>query len=106
MELYANYCKEMYGRDIISDEHGFIVYKAYEDRSLYIHAIYVNEGKRQDGHAYKLEKAVIDKENPSSVFCYVDLTTNNPDLSLSVILAAGYKVFNTTSESIMLKKEM
>lgn len=106
MDMYNRYCKEMYGRDVLVEEHGFIVYKIYEDNSLYIHAIYVDKDKRKEGYGRYLEQKVINKENPSSVFCYVDLTTNNPELSLKSILMGGYNIHNTTSETIILKKNV
>ena len=106
MKMYAEYCKEMYGRDVLVDEHGFIVYKLYEDNSLYIHAIYVDKEKRQKGYGRYLEEKIINKEKASSVYCYVDLTTDNPELSLKSILMGGYTVHSSNSETIVLKKDL
>ena len=106
MELYANYCKEMYGRDIITDEYGFIVYTAFEDDSLYIHSVYVTEEKRGTNYYTYLEDKVISKEEPTSIFCYVDLTTKNPTQSLKAILKAGYEIVDSNKESLMLKREI
>lgn len=106
MSLYTDYCKEMYGRDVIVDEHGFIVYKLYKDNSLYIHAIYVDENKRGTDHYRRLEYAALSETQPDSVYCYVDLTTLNPDQSLRAVMKAGYKIYKSTPESIMLLKEL
>ena len=106
MRLYTDYCKEMYGRDVIAYEHGFIVYKLYTDNSLYIHAIYVDEDKRGTDYYRRLEYSALKETQPDSVYCYVDLTTVNPDQSLRAIMKAGYKIWKSTPESIMLLKEL
>ncbi len=96
----------MYDRDVLIDEHGFIVYKIYEDNSLYIHAIYVEKDKRKEGYGRYLEQKVINKENVSSVYCYVDLTTSNPELSLKSILMGGYTIHASDQEKIVLRKDI
>lgn len=106
MKLYEEYCKAMYDRDMISNDHSFIVYKSFEDGSLYIHSIYTTPEARGKGAYLELEQELINKVKPSSIFCYVDTTANNPTLSLKAILKSGYTIFSTTSESIMLKKDM
>lgn len=106
MKLYEEYCKAMYDRDMIYSDHTFIVYKHYEDGSLYIHSVYTTPEARGKGDYLELEQQLISKVKPSSIFCYVDTTALNPTLSLKAILKSGYKIFNTTPESIMLKKEL
>ncbi len=106
MNMYKDYCREMYDRDVLIDEHGFIVYKIYEDNSLYIHAIYVEKDKRKEGYGRYLEQKVINKENVSSVYCYVDLTTSNPELSLKSILMGGYTIHASDQEKIVLRKDI
>lgn len=106
MKLYEGYCKEMYGRDMLYNENGFIVYKFFEDGSLYIHSIYTSPESRGKGAYLEIEQELIDKVNPKSIFCYVDTTTSNPTLSLKAILKSGYSIFSTTTESIMLKKDI
>ena len=102
--MYALYQKELYGREVFEDEDGFIMYSKYDDNSIYLHAIFVKPEKRRKGAGTNLEKKIIDSLKPSVAFCYVDLTTNNPTLSLNSILSAGYTIFSASEVSIVLRK--
>lgn len=103
--MYADYCKDMYNRDVLVEEHGFVVYQKFEDNSLYIHALYVDRDKRGDGYSLYLEEKLIEKETPDVCFCYVDLTTKNPTLSLKLILLGGYEIYESSSQTVSLKKD-
>lgn len=106
MKLYKEYCKEMYGREVLSEDKGFIVYTSFEDNSLYIHSVYVTEDMRGTNYYRELENKLIQQEKPTSIYCYVDLTTNNPTQSLKAILKAGYEITSSNKESIILKREL
>ncbi|MCK9370535.1 hypothetical protein M0R04_11545 [Candidatus Dojkabacteria bacterium] len=106
MELYATYLKELYGRDIIYNDHAFITYNAYEDNSLYIHSIYVKDEYRALGEGSKLEQELILKYKPLLVTCFVDLTTGDPTLSLKVILSRGYIIDVVDNTKITLFKNL
>lgn len=106
MELYKQYIKEMYNRECMYFDRGFITYDAYDDGSIYIHSIYTTPEARNNRLASQMEQALIEKYNPSLITCYVDLTTKNPTLSASVIMAAGYKIVNSNGHSIVFEKRL
>lgn len=105
-KLYRKYQAELYNRKVISNDNGFILYNVYNDDSLYIHGIYVDSDARGKNAAEKLEAELIELHNPKVITCYVDLTTNNPELSLKVILARGYTVYAADQYGIKLMREL
>jgi len=104
--MYKAFQKEQFGRETIEQDEGFIVYNYYEDGSLYIHILYVKPEVRNTGIGYKLEQILIDKYAPKEIYCYVDLTSDNPELSMQAILGVGYKVWQSNNEKIVFKKTM
>lgn len=106
MSLYGRFQKELYGREIIEDEFGFILYSKFDDNSVYAHSLYVLPEKRNEGKGRELEARLIEKERPSVIYSYIDLTTNNPDLSIKAHFGAGYSIFAANETAITMKKEI
>ena len=103
--MYAQFQNELYNRETFEDENGFIVYNSYDDGSIYLHIIFIKPDKRRKDEGTKLYKKLIDKLKPNVAYCYVDLTTNNPTLSLNSILSVGFEIFSANAETIVLKQE-
>jgi GNAT superfamily N-acetyltransferase len=106
MELYAAAQKELYNREVIYNNDGYIVFKPMQDNSMYIHMIYVARDKRKSNVGIKLLNTVIEKYKPKSIVGYVDLTTTNPELSISTHIHNGAKIIESTPTSITFYKEL
>jgi hypothetical protein len=106
MSLYKEYQKDMYDRNVLENEYGFISYKKYDDSSLYVHSFFVSKQYRQLGTARKLYKELLVLEKPSLVSAYIDLTTVDPELPLKVFLHEGFKIINANETSITIVKEI
>ena len=105
--MYAEFTKEQFNRETIEIENrGFIVFNNYDDGSCYIHILYVKPQFRSSGIGKKLEQMVINKYKPHTLYSYVDMKSINPEVSLQAIIGAGYKIEQTTEQSIVLKKEL
>jgi GNAT superfamily N-acetyltransferase len=106
MSLYGRFQAELYGRKIIENEFGFILYSKFDDNSVYAHSLYVLPERRHEGKGRELEEALIEREKPSVIFSYIDLTTNNPTLSVKAHLAVGYEIFSANESAITMRKEL
>ena len=104
--LWKEFNAENYDREVIEDETGFILYKRYSDNSMYIHVAFIKKEYRRNGSVGRLESKLIEKCKPTDIFCYVDLTSNNPHKSLAAIIKNGYKIESTTTDRIMLHKKV
>lgn len=105
--LYSKYQKELYGRETITHEnYGFMTYKVYDDNSIYIHGLYIDPQYRRFNVSGELEKQVIEKHNPTVIYCYVDMTTLHPEQSLGCIMKNGYNIVECDSTKIVLRKEI
>ncbi len=104
--MYKAFQKEQFGRETIELDEGFITYSCYEDSSLYIHILYVKPEVRSKGVGQKLEQLLINKYAPKEIYCYVDLTSVNPEISMQAILGVGYKLWQSNNEKIVFKKTM
>lgn len=104
--MYAQAQAELYGRSIHTTEGGFIIYKPFEDGSVYLHLLYVEPSKRQCGIGRQLTDEVIEKTGAKVVISYVDLTTNNPEVSVAAHIAYGMKIRNSDETSITFYKEI
>ena len=90
--MYKAFQEEQFDRQTVELDEGFITYTTFEDTSIYIHILYVKPEYRSEGIGAKLENIVIDSYNPTSLYCYVDLTSRDPDISLQAILGVGYTI--------------
>lgn len=104
--MYASFQKEMYGRETMCNEHGFITYKCFEDMSLYIHSIYVKENRRDLHIGKNMVDGLVEITKCTKIYSYVDLTTNNPELSIKAHLGYGFKIHKTAQETISFVKEI
>ena len=104
MNLQQRFQQENYERRYIESDCGYICYNAYPDASIYIHELYVLPEKRALGEGRKLEGQLIQKEKPAVIYCDVDLTSKNPEISLKAILAGGYIIEECLSSKIILKR--
>lgn len=104
--MWKEFQEEQFNRKTIESDKGFITYNIYDDNSAYIHVLYVKPQYRSSGEAANLENILIDKHKPSCLYCYVDLTSNNPEISLQAIIGVGYQIEKTTLDKIVLRKEI
>ena len=102
--MWKEFQKEQFNRETLECEEGFVTYSIYDDGSCYIHIMYVSPKYRSLGIGKRLEQILIKKHNLTSLSCYVDLTSQKPEISLRAIIGAGYKVVSASSEKIVLTK--
>jgi len=107
MKKYAQYLKEKYNRKLVESENGFIDYELFDDGSMYIYTLFVSKESRNKGEAFALEQEVIDKENPTAIFCDIDKDSNNWVLTLvQICKKADYKVCQDLEDKVVLYKEL
>jgi hypothetical protein len=106
LDLFIEAQKQMYSREVIYNDSSYIVYKQNKDQSLYIHMIYTKLDKRKSGSGNELLQELIAITKPTALLGYVDLTTNNPELSISTHLHYGAKIIKSSPESLVFYKEL
>ncbi len=104
--MYKEVQKELYDRDVYETEHGFIVYQAFEDGSLYLHLLYVKDNLRGNGVGTQIVDEVVELTKSKVLISYVDLTTKNPELSIKAHLGYGMKIRKSDETSITFYKEL
>lgn len=80
------------------------MYQVYEDRSVYIHELYILDSARKKGLGTKLESYLLKEEKPSVIYCDVDLLSNDPETALIAFLLVGYKVDECQGNKIIMRK--
>lgn len=103
VDMRAAFDKEQFNRDTIETDKGLLVYNKYEDNSVYVHILYIKPEFRVGGEGKKLIDMMVDKENPHTIYTYVDINTNNPELSLIAILKGGGIIDSLQSNRIIIK---
>lgn len=107
MEMWEEYQKEKYGRKTLRTDKGFICYSSYDDGSLYIDFLFVKPEFRLHGEGKRLEDMVIEKEQPNSILCEVDLNSQDCEKSLAALIRrADYKILKAESDRIILYKKV
>ena len=104
--MYKEFQKELYNRDVMEFPNGFIVYSAYEDKSAYIHSVYVKADKRSKGRATSYINHLVKKLELNYLTSYVDLTSKNKDDALAFQLAYGAKIVGSDGTYITLYQEI
>ena len=89
---------------MIEKEYGYIVYQVYEDKSVYVHELYILDSARKKGFGTKLESYLLKEENPSVIYCDVDLLSNDPETALIAFLLRDYKIDECRGNKIILRK--
>ena len=92
MNLIKQYYIEEYGYKFLETSEAYIMYKKYEDNSVYIEQMFVKQENRNQGLGKKLYKKLLDKEKPNSVYCDVDLLSNSGETTLEIFKSQGFKV--------------
>lgn len=99
--------KEIYNREVITTEEGFVTYSSKdEEGTVIIHSIFVSPDARRKGVTAELEKLVIDAESPTFLMGYVDLTSSTPERSILGLIKSGYLITSTTKQIIYLGKQV
>lgn len=102
LEQYINCQYELYGRSTMVLDQGFIVYKAFEDKSIYIHLLYIEPEFRSMGIGGELATKLMKHTGSTTAYSYVDITTKQPELALLAQLRYGFKVHSITDKNINL----
>lgn len=106
--LYAQYIKEREDFEIIEDEFGFASYKFFGPE-CYIRDIYVVPEKRKTsvGTSYMEKITALAKEaGCTHLTGTVFPSANGSSESMAAILRGGFKIHSSTSEKIILTKEI
>lgn len=106
MSLYAEYLKELSGKEVIEDERGFAVY-SFHSGGCYIEDIYVKHECRKSNVASLMADQItkVAKEKGyNTLFGTVNLNANNPTISLKVLLGYGFELHSISNNLIIMKK--
>jgi len=104
--MYDKFQKELYNRETIQTDKGYILFEVYDDKSAYIHQLYVEPEYRKEGYGHTLEMMIVEKYDVNRLACYVDCSSNNPEQSLLAILNVGYKIYNMDKNTIQFYKDI
>lgn len=104
--LIKQYFIEQYNYDFVESDHGYIMYKKYEDNSVYIEQMYIDKSWRNKGIGQALFRVLVDKEKPASVYCDIDLSSKHGRESLEKFINHGFTECSKPSESrrILVKR--
>jgi len=102
LDQYLKCQKELYDRDSMVFDAGFIVYKLFEDKSIYLHLLYIEEDKRTQGLGTRLTDQLLAHTKAETAYSYIDTTTKNPETSLLAHLMYGFKIYSIEGNSINL----
>lgn len=108
MSLYANYVKELCGKEVLENENGFVVFFPFND-GLYIQDIYVVPAFREKNYASSLADQVAEiaiSRGLKKLYGSVKPSNNNSTISLKVLLAYGFKLDSSVVDGIALVKEL
>lgn len=108
MSMYAEYLKEREDKNVLENEHGFIVFK-YFDEFTYIIDIYVRPEARKSHVASDLANEVCTISRALSkkyIVGSVDVRAAGATDSLKVLLAYGMRVDSVDGQVIYFKKDL
>jgi ribosomal protein S18 acetylase RimI-like enzyme len=108
MSNYSKYLAEKTDCNIIEDERGFATYRFTSD-SVYIVDIYVSPDFRHHDIASQMADKIgeIAKEKGiRKMLGSVNINTKDPTSSLKVLLAYGFKVNSSTTNFLLLEKDL
>lgn len=103
--MYKECQLELYGRITFQTNKGFIVFKQMEDKSMYLHLIFIQKEYRRERAAWKLLTNLLDMYKATVAYSYVDTTTENPEQSIAAHLAYGFKIYRTIDNQVQFKLE-
>lgn len=104
--LIKEYFIEQYNYDFVETDHGYIMYKKYEDNSLYIEQMFIEKNYRNKGIGQALLRVLLEKEKPRSIYCDVDLSSKNGRDSLEKFINHGFVESSKPSASrVILYRE-
>lgn len=106
LQQYIDSQKELYGRDALVFNEGFLIYKAFEDKSLYIHLAYVEPLKRNLGLITTMTDKLVEITETETIHSYVDLTTEVAELSVQAHIGYGFKIVKAINNSLYFIKEV
>jgi len=106
MDNMQDYFQEKYNTKVVKDNDGYILYNSYDDGSLYVRQFYIKPGARNKSKSRIYEKMLIEKETPTVIYCDVDLTANNPEHALRILLIGDYKIDKVYTDKIILYREI
>ncbi len=106
--MYADYIKELYNRETIESDHGFITY-SFEKDAVYIQDIYIKPEMRKSDEASGLADMVANiarSRDIKTLLGSVIPSYNNSTVSMKILLAYGFKIDSSANNFILLKKEL
>lgn len=108
MSHWKEYKKERENAIVIEDEYGFVVAKELEDY-MYIEDIFVVKEKRQSKIAFSYADKITElakEKGYTKLLGSVDPKANGSTVSLKVILAYGFKLYQMDNNLIYFIKEI
>jgi hypothetical protein len=106
--MYAEYLKEREDKNVLENEHGFVVFK-YFDEFTYIIDIFVKPEMRKTHVARDLANevcAISRAMGKKQILGSVDVRANGATESLKVLLAYGMRVDSVDGQVIYFKKDL
>lgn len=102
--MYFDAQKELYGRECIEYEHGFVCFDPiFPDKSMYIQLLYVKPEHRKLGYAKEILRD-LKKQFKVKVFSgFIDKKSGPYINTLNAHLKAGYEVVKNNEDSLIVQ---
>lgn len=108
--LLARYLLEKEGLQYFEEEDWFLTYKPYpQTKELYVSQLYLDPEKRGGkfrDYIWKRTQDIAYENCCELVICDVDVTHNNPEMSLKFLLNLGFKIEKLDKKFIYLFKQL
>lgn len=109
--MYFQYIKERLNLDSLQyDDKAFIVFKQWiEEDAIFIQDLYVAPSHRRSGFTQKIYKdmcSLAKEANHRYLIGAIESRSNNPELSMGLMLHLGFKIYRTQESMIYLRKEI
>lgn len=109
LDLFEQYVLEREGGILLKHEHGFAIYKDYNDTLAYLQDVYVEPEHRRKGIAKQLLRQAIDiakKSNKTALLTTTDVGANNAQKSVMTILKSNFKILKLENTVIWYIMEL
>ena len=108
MSLYADYLKELWGKEAIEREYGFVTY-LINGSECFTDTLYIRPEERRKGHCHKLLDEVTDIAKKRGCTHMTSMTSQAVEGwrgRATVILKYGFKIHKLDNEKIYFVKEL
>lgn len=105
--MFEQYWEEYAGFETRKSEFGFLIFKLYGDKTIYLRDFYILPKFRRSRKAWKMADDLFDEgriRGATRVFTSIDLTVKKNSDGLKAALAYGFEVSHAEGQVLWLEK--